>query len=242
MFRWIPACLAWVWAAGLALFLLPWVALSVAALGAAMVPVRWLRRTRLLAMLVVGLCAPLWWWVPLHAYQDRVEALTAALDRGGPAALSTVDLAGVWSLNFAMGVVGASMGFPEVALETLMLAVPGPSRRIWYSDFAMHAPEVADAVARASRSGRAQSVAFAYRAEHAHARVALALNPVTVRVVHGEVRATVPVRYPRRYLLVLMHANGRPIGIEEGLFWALQERGWLMPYEADWRWPVPAVR
>ena len=34
--------------------------------------------------------------------------------------------------------------------------------------------------------------------------------------------------------------RGQRLFLEEGLFWVLQERGWLHPYRAVWRWSVAA--
>jgi hypothetical protein len=80
------------------------------------------------------------------------------------------------------------------------------------------------------------------------ARVALALDPVTLGgTAHhvgppgGErwrldVRATVDVRYRAGASLVLGRVRGVPIVVDEGLFAALQDRGWLHPYRAVWVW------
>lgn len=48
--------------------------------------------------------------------------------------------------------------------------------------------------------------------------------------------ATVEVAYPPRGALHLFEIDGRPIRIEEGLYWRLQEDGWLHPYTARWCW------
>ena len=79
------------------------------------------------------------------------------------------------------------------------------------------------------------------------ARVALALNPVTLSgtahpvpggwLLHLEGR--VPVSYPDEgYRLRLFSLDGRSIGIEEGHFARLQRDGWFHPYDMVWFWTV----
>jgi hypothetical protein len=78
-------------------------------------------------------------------------------------------------------------------------------------------------------------------------RVALALNsPLELT---GSVRrdgdsswldliARARIEYPRRAVLRLFSFEGRPITLDEGLFWVLQQDGWLHPYTAEWTWSV----
>ncbi|TNE85775.1 MAG: hypothetical protein EP330_24370 [Deltaproteobacteria bacterium] len=184
-------------------------------------------------------------------YIDRVEVLTARYLAGGPEALGMLDLVAVWGLNLVMAAVGLVVGLPEVAIETSLLAVPRGPALEWHSDrFPRCAPKVAAVVAdhqRAARGGahsfREQRVAWRYGEAGSSVRAALALNPVTVRserdgdVLH--VRATVPVDYPAHAPLVLGRFAGRTLVVEEGLFHALEARGWLMPYTLTYTAEVP---
>lgn len=247
--------LAGVTAAGLALFGLPAIAAQVAALCGLLAPVCALRWPRALAVGAWLAASAALWWVPLHAYADRVDELTATLDRGGPAALSHRDLAGIWALHLAMATVGAP-AFPEVALETGLLIGPNPAVRRFDSGFAMRSEAVSSRVADLQRqcarlSGPAdlpaRRITFSYARSYGEARVGLALNPFELRAhatpgpsgcARLDLTGRVPVSYPRRAFLHLFTARGRAIGVQEGLYWALQQRGWLHPYTAEWRWSV----
>jgi hypothetical protein len=92
-----------------------------------------------------------------------------------------------------------------------------------------------------SPSGR--RITWTYDWIHTNVRGALALNPSNVVVV-GEgdermVRTTVPIDYPPRYRLVFARIGQRDLAVEEGLFHALEELGWLHPYELTWQTPWP---
>lgn len=197
---------------------------------------RWLRALAAASWLAVGAAG---WWVPLVEYQDRVDALGARVAAGGPEALGPRDLAGVWVLNLGMALGGVAVGFPEVAAETALLAVPGPAVRTFHGDFAMASPRVRAAAAAIARDGRPRRVAFTY-ADHTDARVGLALNVLELagRCEGGRLALVgrVEVDYPERGRLPLFVARGRAIVIDEALFHALEARGWLHPYVAEWRW------
>lgn len=214
------------WFGGFATWTLPWRRLGLAR---AAVAVAWL------------VAAGFGWWVPLFEYQDRVDGLAAKLDRGGPEALDARDLSGVWLLNLGMAAGGLLVGFPEVAMETTLLAVPGPEVRRFESDFAMASPRVRAAAAGIARDGRSREVAFTYH-DHTDARVGLALNVLALEGACEEGRLAlvgrVDVDYPARGRLPLFVARGRAIAIDEALFHALEVRGWMFPYVAEWRWTV----
>jgi hypothetical protein len=83
--------------------------------------------------------------------------------------------------------------------------------------------------------------------KHDSLRVALALNsPLHIeatayREARGwrlELRGRAAARYPRRSRTELGRLFGQALVIEEGLFAALQDAGWLHPYEAVWTWSV----
>lgn len=44
--------------------------------------------------------------------------------------------------------------------------------------------------------------------------------------------------YPHRSVLPLFSLDGERVELDEGLFLVLQERGWLHPYVAEWRWSI----
>lgn len=220
--------------------------------------------------LLLGRARPRWWVVHLPSgvllvpwciwrYAGRVQELTALYDRGGPEALGLADLFAVFGLNLCMAFVGGVLGFSEVAVETALLTVPRGSELTFVAgDFPRCVPKVSAQVERWRREARRgrkrfgpERLAWTYHAEGSSFRGALALTPATMTAeLHGqllEVETTVPIDYPERYALVLLPLPGRPVVVEEGLFHALEERGWLHPYQLTYRsWvaldgPAPAT-
>lgn len=238
-----------VWALGFAAFKLPLGTLALTlAVGAYALGCR---RPSLRAFVagtgIVVMASP----VSLWEYVERVDALSARLGQG-PAAFSTWDKVGIAGLNVAMAGVGAAVGFPEAALETTLLFVPGPDTRHFRSDFPMRSPMVQRAVCDALRRERSRRhrVVWSYPAADDSMRVALALHPFDLRLTPVEeagrrgVRAqgTIAVTYPTRYRLHLFSVptphGSRSVGIEEGLYGMLQDAGWMHPYDAEWTWTV----
>ncbi len=89
--------------------------------------------------------------------------------------------AGVYNLNLWMAAVGAASGYPEVALETFLLGIPGKADTVTLgSSFPMESQKVRSAIERHAASGRQVSTTSLSwnRAEHIadSSRVALALN------------------------------------------------------------------
>lgn len=234
----------------LAVFGAPLTAGAVAAgAGALCIRGRWLRRGVLAAWLVAAVAG---WKVPLHEYTDRLEDWSAALDRGGPAALSTRDRVGIWILNLGMALGGTVVGLPEVALETTLLVVPGGGERHFRSCFAERSPRVRAVMDRhraalPSAPSEGQVVRFApervaWRYDVDNARVALALNPThvggtaTFTAGRWEIDHTmsVPVDYPPSSVIPLFEFDGRRLVLDEAPNHALEELGWLFPYDAVW--------
>ena len=80
-------------------------------------------------------------------------------------------------------------------------------------------------------------------------RYALALNPAAVTakarrragsdVWTLQVRADVKVAYAERGRVVLpLPFSPHSLPIAEGIFWRLQQAGWLFPYTARWEWEL----
>lgn len=199
-----------------------------------------------LALFVSGLVAAPW---TVWRYAVRVDVLTARVVRGGADALGVVDCLAIYGLNLVMAGTGLVLGFPEVAAETASLVVPGNDASEWRNNrFPACVPKVAAVIddLRAQPvdgvlSGR--RLAWTYGATGSSVRGALALTPATVsgRRLEGavEVRTSVPIDYPDRFRLVLVEVGGLAVGVEEGLFNALEERGWLHPYTLTWVSRVP---
>lgn len=196
-------------------------------------------------VLALSLAAP----VSLVEYRLRVDTLRATIDRGGPEALTVRDRAGIWVLNLGMAAGGLCAGFPEVALETLLLAVPGPPERRFRSGFAGGSPKVRAVIEGYRGSLRGEGpvrlpprvVRWGLDGGHAEWRRGLALDAFTitgVAVREGDVwrldlEGRVPVDYHGGYRLPLVPGL---LWIDETLYDALERRGDLHPYTAVWVW------
>lgn len=190
--------------------------------------------------------------MPVKEYSRRATELETKRRASGPAAFTARDLAGIWGFNVVMGIGGLACGLPEVAQETLLLAAPGGKPKRFEGDFAMRSPKVRAALremlaeAKASDRERIEKlgpkeVVWSRYDVSDSPRVGLALNSLTLtasgrklgREWSLDVSGRVPISYPSEGTLSIA---GVPI--YEGLFWVAQERRWLHPYEADWRWTV----
>jgi len=198
--------------------------------------------------------------VPLMMQEvDRKVEQLSRKPRNDMSAFTLQDRLGIYGLNIVMGVVGYPL-YPEASKETLLMTLdPGPfARRVFYSDFGLGSRKVRwrlrDFAASLQPDDTASSRSYGpvrvewnksnYRLTEPEARYALALNQtrLTARAERrGErwlidVRHEMEVKYPESVYVTLVT---RPqLRVEEGLFWVLQNHGWLYPYTAEYRFMV----
>lgn len=188
----------------------------------------------------------------------QVEALSGK-NRHDMSAFDLRDRVGIYGLNIVMGVAGYPL-YPEASKETLLMMLePGPSaRRVFDSEFGLGSRKLRERLtefaAGLASDDTASSRSFGpvriewsktdYRLTEPEARYALALNQTTLTAKAErrgnrwliDVRHEMEVRYPDSSLVTLV---SRPrLRMEEGLFWVLQNYGWLHPYTAEWRFQV----
>lgn len=187
----------------------------------------------------------------------RIDELRAR-DRANPVAYSVRDKAGIYGLNIVMAAVAAPV-YPEASFETFLMVFPPPAGRlrVFSSRFGLGSRRLRQKLAEYVREFEADTVcvrefgpAFIewdrdeYRFGNPEARYALALNQTYLRVRferqgsgwRAEVRHLVGIGYPRDAYVPLIT---RPkLSMEEGLFWVLQQSGWLHKYNAEWRFSV----
>jgi len=194
----------------------------------------------------------------IQEVDQKVEQLSRK-PRTDVSAFALQDRLGIYGLNVVMSVVGFAF-YPEAARETfLMMFDPGPSaRRVFYSDFGLGSRKLRGPL-RDFAAGLQQSdstsphtygpvwvewIRADYRLTEPEARYALALNQTRLSARaerRGErwlidVRHEMEVKYPESIYVTLI---GRPrLRVEEGLFWVLQNCGWLHPYTAEYRFLV----
>lgn len=190
----------------------------------------------------------------------RIDELRAR-DRTNPAAYSVRDKAGIYGLNIVMAAAAAPV-YPEAALETFLLVCPPPEGRlrVFRSRFGLGSRRLRQRLAEFAREFEADTArarefgpAFIewdreeYRFGNPEARYALALNQTHLRARferqgtgwRADVRHVVGIGYPRDAYVPLLT---RPkLSMEEGLFWVLQEAGWLHKYNAEWRFAVTST-
>jgi hypothetical protein len=190
---------------------------------------------------------------------DRQVEQLSRKPRNDVSAFTLGDKVGIYGLNIVMGVAGYPI-YPEASRETLlMMFYPGPfARRVFDSEFGLGSYKlravVRDFAARLERGDSLGSGSYGpvriewnkseYRLTDPEARYALALNQtrLTARAERRgqhwllDVRHEMEVRYPQSLCVTLV---GRPrLRVEEGLFWVLQNCGWLHPYTTEYRFLV----
>jgi hypothetical protein len=190
---------------------------------------------------------------------DRQVETLSRQNRHDPSAFDLRDRLGIYGLNIVMGVVGYPL-YPEASKEVLLMMLnPGPSaRRVFNSEFGLGSHKLKERLGEFAASLESDDSAPTrsygpvtiewsrsdYRLTEPEARYALAMNQ-TLLTAKAErrggrwlidVRHEVEIKYPDSLLVTLIT---RPrLRMEEGLFWVLQNYGWLHPYTAEWRFQV----
>ena len=83
-----------------------------------------------------------------------------------------------------------------------------------------------------------------YSFSRKEARYALALNPADISLKSSkknsywiiDIIIKVKIKYPQKSYITLL--SKPELKIEEGLFWILQQKRWLHPYTAEWRFSI----
>jgi hypothetical protein len=197
--------------------------------------------------------------IPLGEFRSRLDRLNLLMESLQGRELSWQDKTSIYSLGILMGAGGFAFGYPEVAREHLLLYLPGPRLRIWKSDFPMGAAAIrrtlkpfAQGLTTLSPGDSEATLSpkvVTFRYGRDPLRYALALNPAAVTATARrrpgsdvwtlQVRADVKVAYAERGRVVLpLPFSPRSLPIAEGMFWRLQQAGWLFPYTARWEWEL----
>ena len=166
------------------------------------------------------------------------------------ASLSWINKVEIYVLGLAIGVVAYPI-YPEVAREHLMMYRPfSDAPQTIESDFFRGSPMVERALEIAKKSGKPYRLAWpanTYKLsfnwkEYKEARIALALNGGYIRVEGDTAIVDIDIKYPRKSFAPLISIKGLgTIGVEEGLFWFLQQEGWLNSGELEWSTQINAL-
>ena len=161
---------------------------------------------------------------------------------------SWVNKAEIYSLGTIMSVLAFPI-YPEVARMHLMLYRPFDSHvKILKDDFFIDSVVVKNAIRKSLISGKPYRLAWpasAYQLslnneKYREARISLALNGGYLRVEDSKVIVSINIAYPRKSFAPLFSIPGiGVIGVEEGLFWVLQQEKWYHTGYVEWVSPLP---
>ena len=160
-----------------------------------------------------------------------------------PSQFSWINKAEIYTLGIVMSVIAYPL-YPEIAQEHLMLYTPfeGKTKTI-NDDFFLKSARIQIAIKEAEKTGKEvrlwwpvsdYTLKLSWN-QYWESRVALAFNGGWLRVEGDKVIARIPIKYPKRAFapIVTIRWIGT-LGVEEGLFWVLQEEGWYHTGEVEW--------
>ena len=160
-----------------------------------------------------------------------------------PSSFSWINKVEIYALGAIMSIVAAPL-YPEVSREHMMLYTPfGEKPEIINDDFFMGSLVVKKAINQSINTGQSYRLAwpasdyqFSFNNEKLReARIALALNGGYLRVESNKVFVKVKISYPQKSFAPLFAIPGFGlIGVEEGLFWVLQQEGWYHTGYVEW--------
>ena len=215
----------------------------------------WVTKAALLTVVLALLMAFI--HVPFGEVEKQTRFFRGKLNTQGPSSFTLSEKMAIYGANLTMGMGAFALGMPEAGWETLLICVPGKKTRTWRSDFAMESSQVRKKLKKTVRILNGLSpgvtqyempeVRIAWRGYFNDSRrVAFALNAFRLsanarregEVWRIECKGWVPVKYPRRSWTKMLVIRSKPFYFEEGLYWALQQEGWLFPYKAYWAWTI----
>jgi hypothetical protein len=152
----------------------------------------------------------------------------------------------IYTAYVLMNVLGAPL-YPEIAKEASLMLLPSSEGKVktFESDFFLKSKYIQNKLDNYSEPVR---LAWSFDSyvwtdffeKHSEARVALALNTGTLHLEDGKVRISVPCTWPKQAWISLLDIPGLPeIKLQEGLFWVLEQEGWIYPYTAVWEADLP---
>ena len=142
----------------------------------------------------------------------------------------------IYAAYVVMNVLGAPM-YPEIAKEGLLMLFPFNDGKVktFESDFFLESAFIQDKIDNYSEPIRLAWSSSDYLLGNSEARVALALNTGTLSIEGDRVRVSVPCTWPKDAWIHLLNVPWLPkISLQEGLFWVLEQEGWIYPYTAVW--------
>ena len=196
---------------------------------------------------------------PIGEINKRIKTLAEKTrDESSLSSFSVRDKIGIYGLNLMMGVFAYPI-YPEISKETLMMIFPTPKSgiRIFHSNFAIKSQKIrgvlrdfkTDLISSQSEE-ELHTQKWIYWSIHDYglgsreASYALALNPSYISLKASKVDSgwlidisiKVKCSYPKKSYVTLL--SKPELKVEKGLFWVLQQEGWLFPYTAEWKFRI----
>ena len=154
----------------------------------------------------------------------------------------------IYTAYVLMNVLGAPL-YPEAAKENLHMLLPSSEGKVktFESDFFLESSFILNALDNYSEPVRLAWPQSAYNLWGPEARVALTLNTGTLSIENGKVKVSVPCTWPEHSdyrdhsdPTILIDRPYLPkIAVQEGLFWVLEQEGWIHQYTAVWEAGLP---
>ena len=149
----------------------------------------------------------------------------------------------IYTAYVLMNVLGAPL-YPEIAREGLYMLLPSSEDKVmtFKSDFFLKSRFIQNKLDNYSKPVRLAWLPNDYLLGNSESRIALALNTGTLSIEDGKVKVSVPCTWPQysdyrdhSWTTPLVSIRGLPeIRIQEGLFWILEQEGWIYPYTVIW--------
>ena len=154
----------------------------------------------------------------------------------------------IYTAYVLMNVLGAPL-YPEIAKEASYMLLPSSNGKemTFESDFFLESRFIQNALDNYSEPVRLAWSPDSYVLGNSEARIALALNTGTLYIEDGKAKVSVPCTWPKHsdyrdhsWTTPLVNIRGLPeIRVQEGLFWVLEQEGWIYPYTAVWEADLP---
>ena len=148
----------------------------------------------------------------------------------------------IYTAYVLMNVLGAPL-YPEIAKEASLMLLPSSEGKVmtFESDFFLESGFIQNALDNYSEPVRLAWPPNSYGLGNAETRIALALNTGTLHVEDGKAKVSVPCTWPKQSLVNVGLPGLLDIRVQEGLFWILEQEGWIYPYTAVWEADLPVT-
>ena len=146
----------------------------------------------------------------------------------------------IYTVYLLMNVLGYPL-YPEIAKEASLMLWPSSEGKVmtFEDDFFLESTFIQNALDNYSEPVRLAWPPNSYGLGNPETRIALALNTGTLHVEEGKAKVSVPCTWPRQSLSNVGLPGLLDIRIQEGLFWILEQEGWIYPYTAVWEADLP---